>query len=68
MFEECYHELLNLPKYAELKERFRNPVEKVHDGYFSQDKRATTRTPEAIPRTTQHLQHHHERQGMAAVF
>nr|WP_294509306.1 DEAD/DEAH box helicase family protein [uncultured Bilophila sp.] len=39
MFEECYHELLNLPKYAELKERFRNPVEKVHDGYFSQDKK-----------------------------
>lgn len=39
MFEECYHELLNLPKYAELKERFRNPVETVHDGYFSQDKK-----------------------------
>ena len=39
MFEECYHELLNLPKYAGLKDRFRNPVEKVHDGYFSQDKK-----------------------------
>lgn len=39
MFEECYHELLALPRYAELKERFYTPVEKVHDGYFSQDKK-----------------------------
>ncbi len=41
MFEECYTELLNLPKYAELKEqeRFRKPVDAVHNGYFSQDKK-----------------------------
>lgn len=39
MFEESYQELLNLPKYAALKERFFMPVEDVHDGYFSQDKK-----------------------------
>lgn len=41
MFEECYAELLALPKYAALREqeRFRMPVDEVHDGYFSQDKK-----------------------------
>lgn len=39
MFEDCYRELLDLPRYAELKERFFTPVEDVHDGYFSQDKK-----------------------------
>ncbi|UQZ90633.1 type III deoxyribonuclease [Deltaproteobacteria bacterium Smac51] len=39
MFAECYDELMALPKFAELKSRFPLPVEKVHDGYFSQDKK-----------------------------
>lgn len=39
MFEECYNELLNNPKYAELKEKFNANVAKAHNGYFSQDKK-----------------------------
>jgi len=39
MFEECYKELINKPKYAELKDRFNLDVEKAHNGYFSQDKK-----------------------------
>lgn len=39
MFEECYDELINLPKYAPLKERFALAADAVHDGYFSQDKK-----------------------------
>lgn len=39
MFEKCYGELLNKPKYAVLKERFSADVSKVHNGYFSQDKK-----------------------------
>lgn len=39
MFERCYEELINKPKYAPLKSQFPASVEKVHDGYFSQDKK-----------------------------
>ena len=39
MFEECYLELINKPKYAPIRERFISDVSKVHDGYFSQDKK-----------------------------
>ncbi|WP_250278600.1 restriction endonuclease [[Clostridium] colinum] len=39
MFEECYTELINLPKYKILKERFTQPIEKIHNGYFSKDKK-----------------------------
>lgn len=39
MFEECYEELLALPKYESLRERFGPTVAGVHDGYFSQDKK-----------------------------
>ncbi len=39
MFEECYNELINKPKYAELKDRFNPDIEKAHNGYFSQDKK-----------------------------
>ncbi len=39
MFEECYEELINLPKYQPLKEKFTQPIEKIHDGYFSKDKK-----------------------------
>lgn len=39
MFEECYKELINKPKYAELKDKFNHDVEKAHNGYFSQDKK-----------------------------
>ena len=41
MFERCYEELINKPKYAPLKSQFPASVEKVHDGYFSQDKKGT---------------------------
>ncbi|MCL1881202.1 MAG: DEAD/DEAH box helicase family protein [Oscillospiraceae bacterium] len=37
MFEECYAELLALPKFTELRKRFALPAADVHDGYFSQD-------------------------------
>ena len=39
MFEECYQELMAKPKYAILQERFTTDVSKVHNGYFSQDKK-----------------------------
>jgi len=38
MFEECYEELMELPKFAELKGRFPSR-DGIHDGYFSQDKK-----------------------------
>ena len=41
MFEKCYNELMNMPKYAELKAKFTADAEKVHNGYFSQDKKGT---------------------------
>lgn len=39
MFEEIYNELIEKPKYQPLKDFFKNPVDKVHNGYFSQDKK-----------------------------
>lgn len=39
MFEECYKELINKPKYADLRDKFNSDVAKTHDGYFSQDKK-----------------------------
>lgn len=39
MFEELYSELLALPKYESLRERFPADVAAVHNGYFSQDKK-----------------------------
>ncbi len=39
MFEECYSELIAKPKYAPIRERFTSDVSKVHNGYFSQDKK-----------------------------
>lgn len=39
MFERCYEGLINKPQYAPLKSHFPASVEKVHDGYFSQDKK-----------------------------
>ena len=39
MFEECYLELLAKPKYAPIRERFATDISKVHNGYFSQDKK-----------------------------
>lgn len=39
MFEECYNELIEKPHFAELKKYFNTDVEKVHNGYFSQDKK-----------------------------
>ena len=39
MFEECYEELINKPKYQELKKWFNTDVAKAHNGYFSQDKK-----------------------------
>jgi len=39
MFEECYQDLINKPKYEILKTYFNTDVEKAHNGYFSQDKK-----------------------------
>lgn len=39
MLEECYSELIAKPKYAPIRERFTSDVSKVHNGYFSQDKK-----------------------------
>lgn len=39
MFEECYTELLSLPKFSALKDQFPAAVSSIHNGYFSQDKR-----------------------------
>ena len=39
MFERCYNELINLPKYQPLKKQFPHDVTAIHNGYFSQDKK-----------------------------
>ena len=39
MFEDCYEELINLPRYKEIKNFYNTDVSKVHDGYFSKDKK-----------------------------
>ena len=39
MFEECYNELINKDRYKILKEKFNYPIEKIHNGYFSKDKK-----------------------------
>lgn len=41
MFEQCYQELLNLPKYETLKKQFPADVQTIHNGYFSQDKKGS---------------------------
>lgn len=41
MFESCYNELLALPKYEEIRNRFPSSVSSIHNGYFSQDKKGT---------------------------
>lgn len=41
IFEECYNELINKPKFSVLKDYFDTNVEKAHNGYFSQDKKGT---------------------------
>ncbi|MDD3000588.1 MAG: DEAD/DEAH box helicase family protein [Candidatus Riflebacteria bacterium] len=39
MFEDAYSELMKLPKYEQLRRRFLSDAERIHDGYFSQDKK-----------------------------
>ena len=39
MFERCYNELINKPKYESLKQDFPHGAETIHNGYFSQDKK-----------------------------
>lgn len=39
MFEECYAELMALPKFAPLRGQFSSELSTVHNGYFSQDKK-----------------------------
>ena len=39
MFEECYRELIAKEKYGPIRERFSADVSKLHNGYFSQDKK-----------------------------
>ena len=48
MFEECYLELVNQPKYENIRKWFHGtnstlltPNSKIHGGYFSQDKKGT---------------------------
>ena len=39
-FEKAFDELINLPKYQELKKIYSNlEMDKIHDGYFSADKK-----------------------------
>ena len=39
MFEECYLELIAKSKYAPIRDQFTSDVSKIHNGYFSQDKK-----------------------------
>lgn len=39
MFEECYSELISKPKYDTIRARFTSDISKIHNGYFSQDKK-----------------------------
>lgn len=39
MFEECYAELIAKPKYEPIREGFSSDISKIHNGYFSQDKK-----------------------------
>ncbi|MCL2190229.1 MAG: DEAD/DEAH box helicase family protein [Defluviitaleaceae bacterium] len=39
LFESCYEELINRPKYATIRSKFTSTVASVHNGYFSQDKK-----------------------------
>ena len=39
MFEACYRELIGKEKYAPIRERFSAEISKIHNGYFSQDKK-----------------------------
>ena len=39
IFEECYAELIEQPRFEKLKERFTATTAGIHDGYFSQDKK-----------------------------
>lgn len=39
MFEDCCRELIAREKYAPIRERFSADVSKLHNGYFSQDKK-----------------------------
>ncbi len=41
MFEECYTELISKPKYKTIRERFSSDISKIHNGYFSQDKKGS---------------------------
>ena len=52
MFEECYQELIAKPKYTALRERFTSDVSKIHNGYFSQDKKGRLKDTRATPRPT----------------
>lgn len=39
MFETCYQELIAKPKYESIRNRFSSDISKIHNGYFSQDKK-----------------------------
>ncbi|MDR0752068.1 MAG: DEAD/DEAH box helicase family protein [Christensenellaceae bacterium] len=39
MFEECYNELINQPRFAKVKNFFNRDACEVHGGYFSKDKK-----------------------------
>lgn len=39
MFETCYKELISKPKYEHIRNYFSSDISKIHNGYFSQDKK-----------------------------
>ncbi len=43
MFEDCYRELIAKEKYAPIREKFSADISKIHNGYFSQDKKGRLR-------------------------
>ena len=53
MFERCYNELINKPKYESLKKDFPHNAETIHNGYFfffisRRTKKVHLKTPKAI--------------------
>ncbi len=39
IFEECYEELIQKEKYEPIRNKFKSDISKIHNGYFSKDKK-----------------------------
>ncbi len=72
MFDECYRELIARERYASIRGRFSADVSKIHNGYFSQDRkgslkdtRGSTRSMEL--RTKERLKSHCGKRHFAAL-